>query len=246
MRTTAVLTLACLGLAATASAQSPAPQRDFLFGPQNGWVAVRSGWFFAHAGSDWYDFLTEQFTLEDDSFNTAGVEVEAGGRVGPRLHALAGVTYTSVRRGSEYRDWVDDTRRPINQTTQLRTASVTGSVKVALVDRGRAVGDLVWIPRRVVPYVGAGGGAVWHQARQDGDFIDFVDLSVFPAEFTSDGWSPSGHLFAGVDVMLQTWLQLTLDGRYRWVHDELGDDWVGFEPLDLSGFTMSAGFGFAF
>jgi hypothetical protein len=82
--------------------------------------------------------------------------------------------------------------------------------------------------------------------RQEGDFVDFVDLSVFPATFVSDGWTPSAHVFGGVDVGVLRRVQLTLDARYRWVSQELGADWVGFEPLDLSGFTLSGGVGFVF
>jgi len=246
MRTSGILAVLCLCWAATANAQTLAPRRDFFLGPPDGWIAVRSGWFFARAGSDWYDFITERFTIDAQRFNTGDVEVEAGVRVAPRIHALGGVGFTSVSLPSEYRDWVDDDRLPIVQTTRLRTLQVTGSVKLALVDRGRAVGQLVWIPRRVVPYVGAGGGALWYSAQQNGDFIDFVDLSVFPADFSSEGWSPTGHAFAGVDVEMLRWLRLTVDGRYRWVKTELNSDWVGFEPLDLSGFTLSAGVGFVF
>jgi hypothetical protein len=244
MRTTGILALACLCWAGAAQAQIP--QRDFLFDQPNGWVAVRSGWFFAKAGSDWYDFVTEQFTLDPDQFNAADVELDVGIRLTPRVDFVGGLAYTTVSNPSEYRDWVDNERLPIVQTTNQHTMNLTGSLKLALLERGRSIGQLAFVPRRVVPYAGAGGGALWYRVRQEGDFVDFVDLSVFPATFVSDGWTPSAHVFGGVDVGVLRRVQLTLDARYRWVSQELGADWVGFEPLDLSGFTLSGGVGFVF
>jgi len=244
MRTTGILVLVCLCSAVTAEAQ--VARRDFLFGQPNGWVGVRSGWFFARADSDWYDFVTEQFTLDRNQFDSVDVDVELGIGLSPRFDVVAGVALTRVQMPSEYRDWVDNNRLPINQTTSLWTMNWTGSLKVALTERGRAVGQLAWVPRRVVPYAGAGGGAAYYNMRQEGDFVDFVDLSVFPATFTSHGWSPSGHVFGGVDVGVLRRLNLTVDGRYRWFSRTLDSDWVGFEPLDLSGFTLSAGVGIVF
>jgi hypothetical protein len=33
----------------------------------------------------------------------------------------------------------------------------------------------------------------------------------------------------------------TMDARYLWADAELGLDWVGFEPIDLTGFRLSGG-----
>ena len=43
--------------------------------------------------------------------------------------------------------------------------SLTGSVKYTLVARGLEVSRLAWVPRHVVPYVGAGGGALHYDLR---------------------------------------------------------------------------------
>ncbi len=62
-----------------------------------------------------------------------------------------------------------------------------------LADPGRSIGRFAWIPNRFAPYVGAGGGAMWYRFRQEGDFIDFDTLKVFPDTFDSDGWTPTVH-----------------------------------------------------
>ena len=100
------------------------------------------------------------------------------------------------------------------------------------------------MPRKVVPYVGAGGGAMWFQVRQSGDFVDYVDLSVFTDVFESSGWAPTAHAFGGVDVRVLRRAYVTFDARYTWASGSLGPDWIDFDPIDLSGLRLSAGFNF--
>jgi hypothetical protein len=92
-----------------------------------------------------------------------------------------------------------------------------------------------------VPYVGAGGGAYWFQLKQRGDFVDFVDLSVFGDVFQASGWTPSAHVFGGTDIQLYRRLFLSLEGRYIWAAGNMGAEWVDFDPIDLSGFRIGTG-----
>jgi hypothetical protein len=41
-------------------------------------------------------------------------------------------------------------------------------------------------------------------------------------------------------------MNVTIDGRYLWANADLARDWIGFEPIDLAGFRMSAGVSFIF
>jgi len=45
----------------------------------------------------------------------------------------------------------------------------------------------------------------------------------------------------GVDVNIARHIYLTLDLRYSWAKPELNRDYVGFDPLDLSGIRATAG-----
>jgi hypothetical protein len=207
---------------------------------------VRGSWVFARAGSDIFRFFTDQLTLDKGDFSGPGLAADLGirdhsspGRGGrrrlrPQLH------------GSEYRDFVDNNRLAIEQRTALTTFGLTGSLRYALVPRVHPVGRLAWVPRRVVPYVGAGGGASWYKLIQSGDFVDYVDLSVFPDVFLSKGWTPTVHGFGGVDLQFHRRLFATIEGRYSWASAELDTVFVDFEPIDLAGFRMSAGISFAF
>jgi hypothetical protein len=97
------------------------------------------------------------------------------------------------------------------------------------------------VPRTVVPYAGAGAGALWFDMNQSGDFVDFVDLSIFTDVFRARGWTPSAQVFGGVDVRVFRKLFVTVDGRYLWAAGDLGREWIDFDPIDLAGFRLSGG-----
>ena len=223
---------------------APRPAPDFLFGQPDGTIGVRVSWLSSRSGSDWYDFVTDQLTLERKNFNGPGIGTDVGIRLRCRLDLMIGFDYSQSTTASEYRRYVDNNRLPIEQSTQLRNANFSGGLKFALTERGCGVGQIAWVPRKVVPFVGAGGGAIWFQVRQNGDFVDYQDLSVFTDVFESKGWSPSAHVLGGVDVRVLRRAYVTFDARYIWASGDLGTDWIDFDPVDLSGFRASAGFNF--
>jgi hypothetical protein len=228
---------------------SSSPQRsapDFLFQTPDGSFGVRGSWVFARAGSDWYDFVTDHLTLENRDFNAPAFGVDLGITITPRVDAVIGFDFSQSTTGSEYRDFVDNNRLPITQQTRLREMNLSGGVRLALTERGREVGSFAWVPRTVVPYVGAGGGMLWFDVNQTGDFVDFVDNSIFTDVFRSRGWAPSAHVFGGVDIRVYRRLFLTLDGRYLWAAGDLGSDWIDFDPIDLTGLRLAAGINVVF
>jgi len=237
---------AIAGPGGAAQAQPPNPTPDFLFGRPRGSIGIRGGWTIGRAGSDWYHFVTDQLTLNNGDFNRPAIGTEGTFTLTPRLDLVVGFDYGQSTTNSEYRHLVDNNRLPIEQTTVLRESSITFGVRYALTERGRQISRFAWIPRSIVPFVGGGGGATWFQVRQEGDFVDYVDYSVFSDVFEAKGWSPSGFVSGGAEIRLLRRLFLTLDGRYFWAKGDLGRTWVDFDPIDLSGFRMSAGINFKF
>lgn len=238
-----VLALALVAfLPRPSNAQTP----DFLFGRPSGTIAVRSGWVFARAGSDLFTFVQDQLTVERKDFNAPAIGIDLDLSVAPRIDVVTGFEFSRASKRSEYRGFVDNLRLPINQTTRLREMNLSGSVKFALTPRGREISTHAWIPSAVTPYAGAGGGALWYEFHQTGDFVDFVDLSVFPNTFRSRGWTPSAHLFGGVDVKAWRRVYFSGEARYLWSHATLGEDFSGFDPIDLTGFTLTGGIRYMF
>ena len=252
-RVLAIGLAAVVAAAVPAHAQDPRPPsrqpgstRDFLFGEPRGSVAVRGSWVFARAGSDLFDFVTDQLTLEPGDFNAPAIGAEVGVAIGPRLEALGGIEWSRSTTSSEYRRFVDNNNLPIAQETSLTNLHLSGSVRFALWPRGRTLSRLAWVPRGLAPYVGAGAGAVRYDFTQTGDFVDFVDLSVFSDVFQSKGWAPSAHVFGGVDVQVFRLLFLQVEGRYLWASGELDRDFIDFDPIDLAGFRTTAGISLVF
>ena len=249
--TLCVLLIASLFGAGVAGAQ-PQGDPDFLFERPRGSVGVRGGWLFERAGSETSDknlftFVQKQLTVEPDDFDAPTLAFDLGVAVGPQTEAVFGVEFGSATIRSEYRDFVDNDRLPITQATRLRQANLSGSLKLALTPRGQEIGSIAWVPNAITPYVGAGAGALWYEFHQTGDFVDFLDdLSVFSETFRSRGWAPSALVFAGVDVKIARRLFLTGEGRYLWSQAELGPDFSGFEPIDLTGFKLTAGINYLF
>jgi len=243
--------LVVLSTAASAAAQDvPRPPRrpapDFLFNKPRGSITVRGSWLFARSSSDWYEFVTDQLTLDRKDFNVPGIGFDVNGPITPRLEVGFSFDFNRSNRLSEYRDWLDNNRLPIEQTTTLQEMNLSGNVRYSLVERGRQVGNFVWVPRAIVPFVGAGAGAFHYRLEQIGDFVDFQDLAVFSSVFSSRGWTPSAQVFGGVDVRVLKHVAVTVDGRYLWAAAELQRDWVDFKPIDLAGFRLSGGVNFIF
>jgi opacity protein-like surface antigen len=228
--------------------QSPVrmPAPDFLLKRPIGSIGVRGNWVFARAGSDLFDFLHEQLTIDKRDFRGPAVAADLAFAITPRIDAVFGLEFARASARSEYRDLVDDHLLPIEQTTALSTVHLIAGVRHAFVPPGYSVSRLAWVPRRVVPYGGAGVGAVRHKLTQIGDFVDYADQSVFSDNFRSEGWSPTAHVFGGVQLHVHRRLFATLESRYVWADAPLDPSFEDFEPMDLAGIRMSAGVNFVF
>ena len=226
--------------------QSPSGGSDFLLGRPRGWFGARGGWLVANAGSDLFDFVEDQLTIGARDFDAPFLALDVGFALTPRVDLVVGFEFSGASVNSEYRDYVDDDFLPITQRTTLQEFNLSVSGRLALAPRFRQVSSLASVPNRVVPYVGAGGGALHYKFKQTGDFVDYVDLSVFSSTLQSARWAPSVHVLGGIDLQLYRSWFATFEARYLWAAGDLGQDFVGFDPVDLAGFRASAGVSFGF
>lgn len=234
-----------LGAGAQTSTAVPSSPDFLLFRPR-ATIGVRGNWHMASAGSDLYDFVTDQLTLEKSNFNAASLGVEVGVNLTPRLDVVAGLDLNRSKTPSEYRRFIDNRGLPIEQTTELSQVNFTGSVKLAILPKGRQISRLAWIPRTMVPYVGAGGGVGRYRFEQVGDFVDFQDNDIFADVFTSKGWAPTAHAFGGLDIQVFSRMLMSVEGRYAWSQAALGRDFIDFDPIDLGGLKVGVGFHLVF
>jgi hypothetical protein len=230
-----------------AEQSAPAPSRqDFLFGRPKGWVSVKGTWLMPRAGGDLFTFVRDQLTVERSDFSTPAIEGELGFAITPRISGAGGVEFSRQTVGSEYRRFIDNFGLPIHQTTALSQTNISGSVRFHLRDQGRSISRLAFVPRSILPYVGAGGGLLYYAFVQRGDFVDFVTLRVFPDVFRSQGWAPSAHVFGGTDFRVWRGVLIGIEGRYLWSQSDLDSDFIGFDGIDLNGFRMSSGLSIMF
>jgi hypothetical protein len=224
-----------------AHAEEQAGGPGFLFRTPRAVAGARVSWLRPAAGSDIFSFVQQHLTLDRGDFDRPAIVMEGGLALSPRVDVLGGVEYSKSTAASEYRDFVDNLRRPIMQRTELNLINLTGSLKFSLLPKGQSVSRLAWVPRGFVPFVGAGGGVAWYRLRQFGDFVDFQDFAVFNDSFRSDGAAPAAHAFGGVDLRVWRGVALTMEARYVWAHADLGSDFIEFDPIDLSGLRLSSG-----
>lgn len=227
--------------AAQRSGPAQDPVADFFFGQPRGWFALRGGLLMPRAGGDLFTFVSEQLTVSRSDFRTPAFNMELGILLTESLAAEAGLDVGGRTVDSEYRRFISSTGSPITQTTKLVQNGLVIGVRYTPAGHGQRISRLAFIPRRMTPYVGAGLQAAYYSFSQTGSFVDFVDRSIFPDVFRSDGWALGPYLRAGVD--LQLWRRLYVNGdiRYAWLRSDLSRDFVGFEGIDLAGARAATG-----
>ena len=242
--TTRVITTALLMCAAAPAAFAQHAGNGYLFHAPDAQVTLRGGYAFAAAGSDLFQFATDELTLNRRDFSslTGGVELmfPIDGRFGLSVDA----SFMHSAAGSEFRHLIDNFNNPIRQTTTFDRAPIMFNARYSLAPLGRSIGSLAFIPTKVVPYVGAGAGVMYYRFNQSGDFVDFQTTNVFSAEYKTDGWAPAVQAFAGFDYSLTPSIALTTDARYMWAKGHVSNDYQGFNKIDLSGVSATVGLTF--
>ena len=235
----AAVIVATLVAAGPAAAQGSG--EGFLFRKPVGALVVHGGFASTTSSGDLYSFLIDQFTLSKGDFRAPAFGADLLVRVAPRVDLAFGGGVSGSKKASEFRHFVDLNNLPIQQTTSLVRVPLTAGARLYLAPQGRSIGEFAWIPNKVVPYVGAGGGMMWYRFRQTGDFIDFRTTNVFPDAFESSGWTPTAHALAGVDYSLSPRFALNGEARYTWAKGHLSDDFTGFNGIDLSDIGINLG-----
>lgn len=236
-----VLAAATAALTALATLPGAASAQGFLFGPPRGAIGFRAGITFARAGSDVFDFMRQQLTVERSDFDAPTLALELSLGRDPQIESFLALAFARSAKGSEFRDYVDQEDLPIEQKTTLAQLSVTAGGRLYLVRRGRQIGTLAWIPARTAPYLGLGLGFVHYRFVQEGDFVDYEDLSIFRDRFDSEGWTPTVQALAGLDFRLAAAASLAAEARLVYASAKLDDDFVGFDKIDLSGIQTTLG-----
>src|SRR5215470_704578 len=228
-RAMAVLTLGLLAaLPATARASS---------------LQLHAGAFFPRAESNLFSDDSQLYTVRKSDWDgfTFGGEFT----INPAPHIEVGfyVDGYDEHVHTNYRDYTFPDGHEILQTLKLTIVPFGATVRLIAGDNHSAFR----------PYAGVGGGLLYYQYEEFGDFIDFQspNLDVSSDHFVADGVTGGLHAAGGVRVRINHDFSFFGEGRYQWGKAKLGDDFrpqpgqVGLE-LGLSGFSVVGGFSLRF
>jgi outer membrane protein W len=238
------LLVAALLTAPATSAFAQSTGDGYLFHRPNVTFSARAGYSHASAGSDVFDDVTTDLTLDRGDFGSFTFGGDLAAHVSERVAVVLSAGYSRSKHESEFRDFVDNNDLPIEQTTTFERIPLTVNLRFNLASPGRSIGRLAWIPNRIVPYVGAGVGAMRYRFKQEGDFVNFNTNAVFPALLVAEEWALVGQGMAGVDYNLSPRLGISFDARYLHARGDLGPAFTGYERIDLSGVTGTIGLSF--
>jgi len=213
----------------------------FLFHQPNATFSLRGGYSRANASSELFTSQQKQLTIGPRGFDRASFGADLSFHATRRIDLGVSFDGTARSRRSEYRDWLDQNDKPIEQTTKLSTLGFSANLKYNLRDRGRAISSLAWIPARYVPYVGIGGGVINYEFTQTGDFIVFPSMQVFPDKLRSANWGAMAQVFSGFAYTLTTRWSLISEARYTASSLELNKDYSDFGRINLSGLAVNVG-----
>ncbi len=243
LRTLLVTALTTAGLAAALPASA---QDGFFFKPPTATLELRMGRFASSASGDIYEHMIDNFTLGRGDFAATSFSADAAFRAAERFDVVIGAGLAKSRAQSDSRDYTDQDDQPILQETRISKLPVTAGARFYPLARGEAIGQYAWIPAAFTPYVGAGAGLMHYKLEQDGDFVNYEDLSIFNDELESSGNAAMAYGEAGASYWFNSRLALTGGARYTFAKAGLRRDFAGFDDIDLSGFQASAGFAVRF
>ena len=215
-------------------------------------IGVRAGYSVPRTGGEFFDYTLDEFmpsgadTLSSLKFSGPYLGAELAIRPWQRWDIAVGFGWTRSRSLSEYRRWVDSSDNPIEQETTFQVVTGTLGAKYYFQDRGRRVGSLAWVPKRLTPFVGAGIGVASYEFIQAGDFIDTVTLEVLGDYLESSGEGFLAYAGAGANLTLWRSAVLTAEARYSLSNAGVDGGYVGFGDVDLAGLQLMVGMGFQF
>jgi hypothetical protein len=201
-------------------------------------VTLQGGVFQPTASGSVFDLARTELTLGQSDFRVLRVGVEAAVRVHPKVSVVGGWSTGDTEASSSMRN-----SSVYGTGTQTTVLSLDPALRGGLlVELSRFGAEERWTLSTLV-----GVGRQGYQFTQTGVFPDAsTPGSTFSADLATEG---TGDLYFG-ELRLTRTLTARLGAvasmGYQWSEAPVGGDYVGFDPISLSGLGISAGFSVRF
>ena len=201
-------------------------------------------------GSDIYDFVTDQFTIEKSDFNTGSFAAELGFSVTPRLDIIGRHGFQRHEHSRPTIATEEDNCRteslPIQQITELEQMNLSASAKFSLLPRGRSDQPPGVDPEHVCPVCRRRRRLRQIQLPPERRFRRLRRSPHLHRHVPSEGWTPTFHVLGGTDIQVYAPPDAVVRSAILVAARRPGQDFIDFEPIDLGGFRFGAGIHFAF
>ena len=155
--------------------------------------------------------------------------------LGDYVEAGAGFGFYQRTVPTIYADWVNADGREIEQDLKLRIMPLTAIMKILPLGSKRAF----------QPYVGGGLGVYFWRYSETGEFVDFVDGSIFSDSFVESGTSVGPVAVFGLRGRVSGQATIGVEARLQWGQGNLSQDFLS-DKIDLGGYNILATFGYRF
>lgn len=218
------------GAAAQGGFAGPGAERNML--------RFSLGYFVPRGDSTYWLDKELDFTGSSSDFEDLSVGFEYLRRLNSWISLVGSSSFYEGSATQAYRDYVDTSNLPIRHEATLTIVSFNLGVLVNLAPESSPV----------IPYLGAGAGAYLWELAEEGEFVDFstADIEIFEDLLVSESETFGYYWLAGLSVPLGSTWSVFGEARWQRAEDELGDDFIGFGTLDLSGREFRIGVAWLF
>jgi hypothetical protein len=211
-------------------------------------VSLSIGYFEPRGSGDLWSINQRHLGVDEQDFGDVLFAFRIAAPINRFVAFESGAGYYQADVETEDQDFTYTSGRPIEQDLHLDLLPLTVTMKImpfGMYSEEHPEGPL----RKVIPYLGIGGGALLWEYREHGDFVFGRDQAVptlVHDEFTSQGVAFEYHGVLGVDINLAREMALFVEARWSRARDDLSSDYSGFDEFDLSGDSLSVGLRFRF
>ena len=233
--------LALIALPSLAVAQSG---KGFLFRKPHAAFTMRAGYEAANTSDTLFAGIRRDMTIGPRDFDAFNFAADLNYFLTQRTDLVFTLDLSSRTTSGAYRGGWLENGRPVTHEASLDRAALGAGFRINLLDRGRQVSSLAYVPATTLPYVGATGGVLWYEFVEKGDFIQVTSdttADIFTDELRSNHYTLMGQIFAGVERRLNARWSLLGETRYTQARAKLVKDYAELEHIQLSGLAFNLG-----